>query len=469
MMRPGAQRAILEMTANGSNHRRAGRLDSWKEIAVFFGRDERTVRRWERRGLPVRRLPGGGKTTVFAYVGELEAWLAQSDPAASAGTPGLPEPESPAPRLKAWFARYFAGSGRMRLAVVAVAILGIALTASGAWWMRQEPGHAASTSSRAYGFYSKGLYSWQTRTPAGLTQAIQDFNNAIAADPNFAPAWVGLADAYNMMPEYTAMPVSRAFPKALAAARRAVALDPDLADAHRALGFVEFWWSRDVAGAMAEFRRAVELDPRSAQTRHWYATALAMIGDSREALAQISTAEELAPGSTALLADKGLLLADAGRLDEAQQMLKQVETAEPDFAPVHSYLAAVYTFLNNGHAALQELGLYARLTHDPTKLAVTDAGEQGYRAGGVAEMNRRIAAKEQALYDQGKFAAFPLAIAYAPLGQREREFRLLEMAVNRHETLAMGLRIERTFLNLHGDPRFAALLAREGLPPLSEN
>jgi tetratricopeptide (TPR) repeat protein len=217
---------------------------------------------------------------------------------------------------------------------------------------------------------------------------------------------------------------------------------------------------------MAEFRRAVALDPRSAQTRHWYATALAMIGDNREALAQIAAAEELAPGSTAIQADKGLLLSDAGRSDEALQILKQVETAEPGFAPVHAYLGAVYTRQNNAIAALRERALCAGLIHDQAELAVVDAGEQGYRAGGIAEMARRLAAKEQTLHDLGQYSAFPVALAYAALGDRERALRLLEEAVEHRESLAMGMRIEPAFRNLHGDPRFAALLAREGLPPL---
>ena len=449
------------MTANGSTHRPAERLDSWKEIAAFFGRDERTVRRWEQRGLPVYRLPGGGKTTVYAFVSELEAWLRQDGPSATADSmfpdPGPGESAEPA---------IHAGPNLWRLAAVAATMLVVVLTASAAFWIHAAPGHAASTNAKANALYLKGLYSWQTRTPAGLTQAIADFNGAIAADPHYAPAWVGLADAYNLMPEYAGMPGAIAFPKAQAAAQRAIALDGNLADAHRALGFADFWWSHDVARAMAEFRRAVALDPRSAQTRHWYATALAMTGDSREALVQIGDAEELAPGSTAIVADKGLLLADAGRLDEALQVLQQVETAEPGFAPVHAYLGAVYTLENKGAAALRERALCARLIHDQAELAVVDAGERGYKAGGAAEMTRRLAAKEQALHDQGKYSAFPVAMAYAALGERERALRLLGEAVERRESLAMGMRIERAFSNLHGDPRFAALLAREGLPPL---
>jgi tetratricopeptide (TPR) repeat protein len=336
-------------------------------------------------------------------------------------------------------------------------------------WIPTTHARFAHTNAVANNYYLKGEYSWQTRTPAGLAQAIADFNKSIEADPEFAPAYAGLADCYNLMPEYGGMTEAIAFPRAGAAARRALELDNTLAGAHRDLAFAEFWWTHDVAGAMREFRRAVELDPRSAQSHHWYATALGMIGNYREALAQIGYAEELAPGSTAILLDKGLLLADAGHLDEGLQILKQVETAQPGIAQVHTYVATVYHFQGNEHAALGEMRVSAELAHDKAGLAVAEAGEQGYRNGGIHEMTLRVAAKEQELYSEERWSPYPLAMTYALLGERDRAFPLLSEAIDRRESLAMGLRIERDFRSLHGDSRFAALLAREGLPPLSEN
>jgi tetratricopeptide (TPR) repeat protein len=466
------------MSMNGENGRRSGRLDSWKEIAQFFGRDERTVRRWEeRRGLPVRRVPGGGKTTVYAFAEELQAWLNQSGvPVGTDETSAAPMAEpldqdaSPvfarADRTLPERVRTAGAAGHMRMALLIVSIIVVAALAATSWIPSTRARH---TNSTAYNYYLKGEYSWQTRTSAGLTQAIVDFNKSIGADPNYARAWAGLADCYNLMPEYGAMPAAIAFPRAAGAARRALQLDNSLADAHRDIAFVDFWWSHNVAEAMREFRRSLELDPRSAQGHHWYATALGMIGDDRGALAQIGDAEELAPGSTAVLLDKGLLLADAGHFEEGLQILKQVEIAEPNIAQVHTYLSAVYHFLGNGHAALEEMQRSAALAHDTAGLAIAAAGEEGYRGGGVQEMVRRVAAEEQQLYDQGKLSPYALAQAYALLGERDRAFPLLTEAVDRRESRAMALRIERDFRSLHGDSRFAPLLAREGLPPVSTN
>jgi hypothetical protein len=156
-------------------------------------------------------------------------------------------------------------------------------------------------------------------------------------------------------------------------------------------------------------------------------------------------------------------------LEEGLQILNQVETAEPNIAQVHIYLSAVYHFEGNENAALEEMRRGAILTHDAAGLDITATAEQGYRSGGVREMVRRTAAEEQKLYDLGKFSPYLLAKAYVLSGERDRAFPLLAKAVDRRESLAMALRIERDLRGLHGDARFAALLAREGLPPLSAN
>ena len=450
----------------------AGRINSWKEIAIFFGRDQRTVKRWEaRRNLPVYRVPGGGKTTVYAYVSELEAWLKHD----TSGDIGAPDADADVVgaggAILASQHRHRSFSpgiiaflrGPWGLGVVATVLLGVAT-----WWISMPIERVHTVNPVAYSFYVKGLYSWQTRTPAGLRQSIDDFNKSIKADAHFAPAYAGLADSYNLMSEYTNMPRSIAFPRAKKAAERAIELDDRLAAAHRALAFVHFWWLHDVSAAMREFKRALALDPHASQTHHWYANALGMTGNSRAALAEISYAEDLAPGSTAVLADKGILLVDAGRFDEAVQILKQVETAQPDFAPAHAYLAIVYRFLNDGPAALREMRIQAELKGDASGLAIVAAGEQGFKTGGIPAMRQQIARKEQELVDQGKFSPYLLAVTYSEAGDRSHVLSLLSRAVKQRDTLAMAIRIEPAFQKLHSDPQFAALVASEGLSVLSK-
>ena len=187
----------------------------------------------------------------------------------------------------------------------------------------------------------KGRYYWSKRTPAALNLALEYFTQAIASDPDYAQAYVGLADCYNLLREYSVMPEEKAYPKAIAAARKAVALDSSLAEAHNSLAFDLFYGSLDAAGAEREFQRALSLDPNCQLAHHWYATYLMTVGRSREALEQIEIAQQLNSSSTSILADKGLILYYAGRTDEAIALLKQIRETDPSFLSTHRYLALI--------------------------------------------------------------------------------------------------------------------------------
>src|SRR5580700_1720171 len=176
-------------------------------------------------------------------------------------------------------------------------------------------------------FYLKGRFYWNKRTPESLNQAVDAFTQAIGRDPNYSDAYVGLADCYNLMREFSAMPASEAYFKAFAAAKKAVELDPQSADAHASLAFVTFWGMWDAQDAEKEFRRAIELDPANAKAHHWFATYLNGRGRTDEALAEIELARKLDPHSPSILADNGELLWSAGHHEQALQVLTQLEAA----------------------------------------------------------------------------------------------------------------------------------------------
>src|SRR5262249_42511635 len=167
--------------------------------------------------------------------------------------------------------------------------------------------------SIAQDFYLKGRFYFEKRTPADLNTAVDAFTQAIVHDPAYAQAYVGLADTYSLLREYSTMPTLEAEQRARAAAQKAVELDPNLAEAHTSLAFSEFWGFLDAAGADREFRRAIELDPNLARAHHWYATFLIEIQRTQDALTEIERARQLDPSSKSILADKGVLLLDAGR------------------------------------------------------------------------------------------------------------------------------------------------------------
>lgn len=341
------------------------RLDSWKEIAAFFGRDERTVNRWEKElALPVHRLPGT-KGRVYAYEEELGAWLAASR---NGGAPSLgcnseiqPAVESPGLSAAAGFGVSPPGQpvrkpfpvrhrNAVRLAtatVLGVGVMALVLSHPSASRSPKTAGAArqpgrdtlgsvalASTpahDAEAEQLYLKGRYYWNKRTPDDLNKSLDYFMQAIVHDPNYSQAYVGMADCYNLMREYTPMPSTEAYPRALAAAKKAVELDDQSSEAHASLAFVSFFGMWDVATGEREFRRAIVLNPNLADPHHWYANALLALHRFPEALAEIDRAQALDPASTSILADKGNILLYSGRLDEGFSLLKQMESREPAF------------------------------------------------------------------------------------------------------------------------------------------
>lgn len=441
------------------------RLTTWKEIATFVGRDERTVKRWEEsRGLPVRRVPGAGHASVFAYADEIEAWLR--------GHP-VPDETSGVAALKTNGAEHGLPGRRTRWFVLGSAFVFAGLILAAVLWRQEIWPFSASQGApvarrhipdpAAVELYHAGLHEWQTRTPSGLAQAIADFNQAIASDGGFAEAYAGLADAYDLEPEYTATPPSLAYPKAAAAAMRAIALDPSLAEAHAALAFADFYWSRDVPAAAREFKRALALDPKRAVTHHWYATFLMTIGDYDQALKEIETAESLDPESSAIPADKAMILFHAGQTEQAVRLLTKLEDDQPSFASPHRYLDVIWLATGNDVAYLRELKLASVARHDNAGAAQADAGAQGLAAGGHIGMLRAILARERALYASGTGSAYGLATICAMLNDARCAGAYLSESLARHETENIALRIDPPFAALRNDSRFVALMARAGL------
>jgi tetratricopeptide (TPR) repeat protein len=475
------------------------RLDTWKEIGAFFGRDERTVKRWEdQRGLPVHRVPGSGRGSVYAYTSELSEWLKTAETRVSVTTTVDEAPGDTLASDKPITAESASAFSDLPGAAIvaepsnidtsvdphkatsvwvyAGAVVALILFA-GAFWF-YKTGRAAGTKiaataapphavdPQAQELYLKGIYYWHKRTPEGLSQAVDYFTQSIVRDPNYAPAYVGLADCYNLLREYTKMPPEEAYPRAKAAAERAIALDDSLSGAHSSLAFVDFYWSWDSASAEKEFKRAIELDPNSVVAHHWYATYLLHMGRFDDALAQIEIAQKLDPSSISALADKAEVLSFAGRRDEAIKSLKELETSDPSFLSPHGYLCGIYFAEKNYPAYLQEAKRYAEIIKDENYAAVVNAGAAGYASGGRDGMLRGTLAEEKKQFAAGQGSPYLLAETAAQLGDRQEAMRYLTEAVAKHDERSIALRIDENLVDLHKDPEFAKLLARVGLPPL---
>lgn len=316
-------------------------------------------------------------------------------------------------------------------------------------------------------FYLKGRYYWQKRTPDSLNKAVDSFTQAIVHDPSYAPAYVGLADCYNLLREYTVMPASEAYPRALAAAKKAVELAPQSSEAHASLAFVSFYGMWDAATADREFRRAIELDPSNAIAHHWYATFLSSLRRYPESLAELERAQALDPASKSVLADKGTILFNAGRREEGTRLLQQMEENEPDFISPHRYLKFIYLQTSNYPGYLAEARKEAVLMHDSSALAIADATDKAFASGGGKGLLETLSVEQKKLYDRGLLSPFFLATTYSILNNKQEALRYLRIAYDRRVDGVTQIGSDPAFDNLHDEPAFRKLLADVGLPPLN--
>ena len=461
------------------------RLDSWKEIAAFFDRDERTVKRWEKdRALPVHRYPGSARGRVFAYADELSRWLGTPvlvlDAPVAASPSGDSEVQTPAVqaphashllsrKLAAWTAGVLIVCGLVAAAAVRREHSASVLASS-------TPPAAPKPATETFAYrpvpeaeelYLQGRYYWNRRTPDGLNTAVDYFTQAIVKDPNYADAYVGLADCYNLLREYTIMPAREAFPRAIAAAKRAVELDDNSANAHASLAFVIFYGDWDAAEAERHFQRALALNPNYANAHHWHATFQMTMGHFPEALGEIERAQELDPASAAILADKGLILFLAGQQQPAIELLKGLENSDPTFLSPHRYLADAYLATRRYEEYLTEAELTASASHDDAALTVAKAGEKGFARGGEQGMLRSMLQAQKKLLAEQRVSAFQLARTSALLGERAAALAYLQTAFQAHDSDMVSLRNDVTLRSLHNDRSFRDLVARVGLPPLN--
>ena len=451
------------MEAENGGDPRGRRLNTWKEIASFFACDERTVKRWEgTRGLPVHRIPNGVRSPVFAYEGELRAWLDSHESVETASPAEKIEPPArPASQLN------------LSIAAGAAVALCVAILAAGVFGPRliaAPPSEAAKTQSQthrpnaeALAFYRAGLFEWQSRTPEGLRHAVDDFTQAIVRDPQYAQAYAGLAQCYELLREYTTVTPDYAFPRAKAAADRAIALDPSLTEAHLALAFADFYWFHDAQTARREFERAVALAPNNAVAHHWYATFLLEMAEFPKAIVEIDKAATLDSESIAIQADKGLILFYAGHRAESMALLERLEQTQPHFASTHRYLARIYLAQNDTTGYLRELSLAATALEDNDGKTVEAAGAQGLAQSGRDGMLRAMLRVSEPLVHDGRGSAYTIATMHAELGDAQGAIDWLRQSLSRGEADITGLAIEPSFERLRSFPEFRALVRAVGV------
>jgi eukaryotic-like serine/threonine-protein kinase len=315
--------------------------------------------------------------------------------------------------------------------------------------------------TEAYQLYLKGRSFWNKRTTDSLKRGIDYFNQAIVADPNYALAYAGLADSYNILASYSALAPEEAFPKARAAATRALALDERLPEAHASLAFVTFGYSWEFAQADREFKRALKLNPGYAVAHQWYALYLAAMRRMDEAMAEIQRAEQLDPLSLPIITNKGWILYLARRNDEAQETLMRALELDQDFVLAHRRLGQVYEE--------KQMFVEARREYDRCLQMAPDDAESlaalghAYGASGEPERAREIIAKLTAASPCRYVPAYLIAVIHIGLDERDAAFACLEKAFAERYGFLAYMKVSPVFDPLRQDERFCALAARVGL------
>jgi DNA-binding winged helix-turn-helix (wHTH) protein/Tfp pilus assembly protein PilF len=360
--------------------------------------------------------------------------------------------------------------------VLAITAMGLALAVvSRRVAPKAESNHAATAPAAASGqirtpaqgtrdpeaerLYLEGRFNWGKRTPESLSRAVDLFTQAIVHDPNYAAAYAGLADCYNLLPEFGAISPKEAYPRAFTAAKRSVELDDSSAPAHLSFAFATFYGNFDATAADREFRRAIELDPKFARAHHWYATFLCALGHYPEALEQIEVAQQLDPESMAILADKGFVLLYADKKDEGIDVLKQVERAEPGFAAPYRYMETACLMNENYPGYIAARSEVARLTNDRQELEIVKAAKTGYRSGQQQGMWKAILRKQQEFFRAGTIPAFDLAATYSLLGMKPEALHYLEVAFENREPQIVSVYDVTRFASIRQESAFQNLLA----------
>src|SRR5713226_3354387 len=321
--------------------------------------------------------------------------------------------------------------------------------------------HPRTASMDAYQDYLKGRFYWNKRTEEGFRNAISYFEQAIAKDPNYAQAYAGIADSYVLLGYYSSLPPQDAYPRAKAAARKALELNPMLGDAHSSLAgaLQDFDWTWNEVEQ--EHKRAIELSPGYATAHQWYGNYLNMMGRFDEAQAQIRQARDLDPLSLIINCNVAWAYHLARNDDRALEEFRKIKEMDPNFYWTHLGLGRVYVAKKMYPDAISAFERATELSGGNT-MVLSELGHAYAVAGRQRDANR-ILAKLKELSRQRYISAYDMGLVYVGLGQKEAAMDWLEKAYREHCRSLQFSRVEPRLDPLRNDARFQELLKRLNL------
>ena len=318
-----------------------------------------------------------------------------------------------------------------------------------------------TSDAEAYQLYLKGRYFWNKRTEADLRRAIESFQQAIAHDSDYALAYTGLADAYLQLPGYSGTASMEVYPRAKAAAAKAIELDNSLAEAHNSIAGVLSYFEWDWPAAEEEYRRALALDPNYAAAHHRLGVQLAAMGRFDEALYELKRAQELDPLSLITNAILAATYYEARRYDEAISQLQKTVELDGNFTVAHLGLGRTYEAQRLDDQAFVEYLKWRTLSGDSAEML--DETQRAYAAGGLKGFHSQRLKTLLREAEQRHVRPTEIAAIYARLGEKKQAIQWLERAVSEHEGEVVWLKVLPEYDSLRTEARFTRLLERVNL------
>ena len=315
--------------------------------------------------------------------------------------------------------------------------------------------------TEAYQLYLQGRYFWNKRNEEGLNTAIRYFEKAIETDPEYALAWAGLADTYNLLGEFTNRSRRDLYPQAKRAVNKALEIDTELAEAHISLGLLVMLNEWDWINSGKEYQTGIKLNPNYATGHHWYAEWLLFMGRTTEAIEEISIAVKLDPVSPAILKDHGMTFYYCRQYDQAIDSANKTLELNPEFATAYRLLSLAYQGKGMYVQAIEENQRWGQYTGNKVKTDISLA--QIYAAAGRKEEALKIieeAESEMALTGNDYRG---MALIYAALEKPDEAFEWLEKSYEQHEESLCNLKVDPKLDPLRSDPRFKSMLHKVGL------
>jgi TolB-like protein len=324
----------------------------------------------------------------------------------------------------------------------------------------EEKKHA-TVSAEAYELYVKGRFYLAQRTHESIYKALDQLNQAVAKDPNYAQAYAGLAYAYILLFDRGWISPDEASPKIRSTAQRAIELDPTLAEPHAALAALKELADWDWAGAEAEYRKAIGLNPNDATSHHWYALLLENLGRLNEALAEIEKALALDPASPQINANRAGILTDMQRYDDALAEVNRLIAANPEFPVNYGIRGNVYWHLRNQDAAVADEANEMKKNGRAEWAEAFAAGYRNAKLKGACTTLIEVLKKES---QREYVSPNEMARYYGLMGDRDHTFEWLEKGYAERSSRMEYIKTEKYLEPFHSDPRYIDLLKRMGLP-----